>query len=102
MRRTLQRTPQLHWLLKPKINEYVAEIDHEISTIINDDYNQMLSEIDNSNSFTKLWQISRFLKNRRKQIPPLKLDSETLLTPEQKSDALANQFVQNHENTLQQ
>lgn len=100
LRRTSQRYPQVQWMLRPRINEIAKEIQQEINEIVNDDYNQMLSEIDRSDSSVKLWQTTRFLRNRRKQIPPLKVDNRTLLTPEEKSNALADQFLMNHDNSL--
>lgn len=44
--------------------------------------------------------MSRFLKNRRNQIPPFKVNGATLLTNEEKSNALADNFVLNHTNPL--
>ena len=54
----------------------------------------------NNNSNKELWKLSKFLKNRNKQLPPLKVGGQTLLTSLEKSNALASQFAENHQNPL--
>lgn len=62
----------------------------------------MLSEIDNSDNNRQLWRTKKFLQNRNKQIPPLVVDGVRLLTPSEKSNALADQFAMtNNHNSLE-
>lgn len=44
--------------------------------------------------------MTKFLKNRRNQIPPFRINNQTLLTSQEKSNALADTFAQNNENPL--
>lgn len=100
LRRTSQRYPQFEVFLRYEINQLKFEIDEEIKSLVNENYSHMLSQIDKNDSYVKLWQTTKFLKNRGKQIPALKVEDRTLLTPEEKSNALAHQFNKNHDNPL--
>ena len=101
LRRRLQRNPGLNSILSPNINQLTKKIQFEINRIVNENFNHKLSQIDNTNQYQQLWKTSKFLKNRNKQIPPLKVNALTLLTPEEKSEAFAQQFQKNHENPLE-
>lgn len=60
--------------------------------------NYKLSKIKPSNQ--SLWQTSRFLKNRNQLLPPIKINQNILITNDEKSKALSEQFAENHQNTL--
>lgn len=98
--RQSQRNRHLRPILRTEINFLNDSISDDISKLENENFNNMLSTITNDNHNHQMWQLTRFLKNRHKFIPPLKVDDDTLITPLEKSNALANQFKNNHENPL--
>lgn len=98
--RQSQRNPYMRPVFRTQINFLNKIICEEIKDIENKNFNNMLSSITTENHNHKMWQLTRFLKNRHKFIPPLKLNDTTLITPAEKSNALANEFKSNHENPL--
>lgn len=101
LKRRLQRNPDLSPLLRHHINHLSKEIKSDINLIANANFQHKLSSIESNDNNRSLWQTSKFLKNRNKSIPPLKQDGRTLLTPKEKCNALADQFVYNHTNPLE-
>lgn len=100
LRRNAQRYPALREELMPEIRALQREIRQEISEVRNENFNHMLSEIPTGGDHRKLWQTTKFLKNRHSFMPPLKHDNKILVTAEEKSNVLANQFAANFENPL--
>lgn len=105
-RNTLKRQSQrphninIRPLLRFHINHINKEIQDDINEIANENFNHMLSTIPHDGQNKKLWQTSRFLKNRNRYMPPLKTSNTLAITPVEKSNALADQFIQNHANPL--
>lgn len=87
-------------LLRFHINHINKEIQDDVNAIANENFNHMLSTIASDGQNKRLWQTSRFLKNRNRYIPPLKTSTTLAITPAEKSNALADQFIQNHTNPL--
>lgn len=98
LKRTSKRYPSLVEILRPEINRLSKQIHEGIRKIENDNWNQKLSTIEHTDS---LWKTSKFLKNRHRNIPTLEVDNVKLITPVEKSEALAHQFEKNHLNTLE-
>lgn len=100
-RRYAQRNPRFTTVINNSVNAQARTIRNDINQIVNMNFNHKLSTLEQDNSRRSLWQMSRFLKRRRNQIPPFQVNNETLLTPEQKSDALAEVFSKNHLNAFE-
>ncbi len=84
--------------IKSLVNKLSKIISARIIDIKNMNWNHELSMIPKSDN--KLWQTSKHLKNKNKIMPPLKVAEKTLLTPEEKANALADHFALQHENPL--
>lgn len=96
--RQSQRNPSMRPMLRPQINFLNKRICNEIQFISNENFNHKLSTITNDNNNRSLWQTSKFLKKRNTNIPLLKVDQQTLITPQEKCNAVADQFIKNHNN----
>lgn len=92
--------PSIKAALRSQINNLNYIIQQDIKELENEDFGNMVSSITNDNNNHKLWKTSKFLKNRRNFMPPLKDNDSTLITPQEKSEALATQFLENHTNPL--
>lgn len=101
IKRRAQRNPHLRQQLTPLINHLNHEISRENKETSNANFNRKLSHIPPVNVNYSVWKTAKFLKNRGKGIPSLKVGGKTLITSEEKSDALANQFLLNHQNPLE-
>lgn len=99
--RTLQRNPNLRDQLRPHINWLTAQIRNNINEIRNQNWNQKLASIPHDDNYRTLFQTAKFLKNRDRTLPPLKVDNQHLITPQEKANSLALQFKKNHENPLE-
>lgn len=86
--------------LKNIMNQLTAEIKFEVSAIRNDNWAAKLSSIKDDENRKGLWQVSKFIKKRGNNIPPLKVDDVLLTTPEEKANSLANTFALAHANPL--
>lgn len=60
----------------------------------------MLRQLPNDDQHRSLFQITKLIRNRHQQMPPLKNGENILITPEEKANALAAQFAENHQNPL--
>lgn len=98
--RQSQRNRQQRPFLRTQINYLNSLIQLEITKLENKNFNSMISTFTNDNNNQQLWRTQKFLKNRRQFMPPLKINGQTLITPREKSNALAAQFVDNHTNPL--
>lgn len=86
-------------MLKTTVNKMEKEIKREINIIRNDNWQTKLSNIKPSNQ--SVWSTARMLKNNKKFIPPLKDDDDKIyVSPQEKTELLAEQFVKNHQNPL--
>lgn len=47
-----------------------------------------------------MWNVAKFLRNRVREIPPLKSENVTFVAPLEKAQALADKFEQFHNNPL--
>lgn len=100
LKRRKQRNPNIASILSPVINQLNKEIHENINEIVNSNFNHKLSTINHFDNNRSLWQTLKFLKNRNKIIPPLRVNNKILLTSEEKSNALAEQISENHSNPL--
>lgn len=101
LKRSSQRNPGISQRAKFQINKLNEDIRKDIQTLVNDNFNHKLSNIDLDTSKKSLWQMSKFLKNRHNNIPALKANGSTLITAKEKCDGLADQFAANHRNSLE-
>lgn len=86
-------------MIKLEINQLRRQIHTEISNLRNQNWNHKLT-IHSGDGNKGLWQVCKFLKNKNRQLPPLKAESGTLITAQEKSNALASQLSKMHENPL--
>ena len=102
IKRQAQRNPHLQATYRTQINQLNEEIHHDIQAIANENFNHFLSSIPaHQQTSSSLWKTSKFLKNRNNFMPPLRTDSQTFITPQEKSNVLAEQFSTNHQNPLE-
>ena len=64
--------------------------DHISSFIPNEHYNK------------KLWKITKILKNKRPNIPPLHIDNQHIITDQEKAEIISDKFLDNHMLTVNQ
>ena len=84
---------------KTFVNKLTNKIKKKINILRNANWNKKLSELEPANQ--SLWQVSKFLKNRNRFIPPLKRDDDSIaLTSDEKANLIAEQFAVNHQNPL--
>lgn len=86
-------------ILKASINRLNKEIARKINELKNINWNHKISSIPKSD--VKLWQVTKILKLKHKQIPPIISEEKTLYNPEDKANLLADTFKKNHENPLE-
>ena len=98
LKRQAQRNPYLSATLRTQINSLNKEIQSEIKLLMNENFNHKLSTIPHDQS---VWKTVKFLKTRHQQLPTLRHNNQILITAEEKSNALSQQFVTNHENLLE-
>lgn len=98
--RRLQRNPGLHDMIKPDINQLTQTIKQGIDQVRNRNFNQMLSHLPTDDQNRSLFRTAKFLRNRSNELPPLINGNDTLITSQEKADALAAQFALNHDNPL--
>lgn len=101
LRRQAKRYPALRAQLTTEVNHLQKEIQNEIERISNSNYNHMLSKIPDRGHPQKMWKLSKFLKNRKKFMPPLKHENQTYTTPTEKCEVLASSFAENFKNPLE-
>ena len=83
---------------KAAANRQTKQIRNGINKIRNMNWAAKLSQIEPNNR--DLYQTTKFLKKRNKFLPPFKINSDILLTAQEKTDALAAQFESAHQNPL--
>lgn len=99
-RRFAQRNPRMKPIVNTSINAQSKVIREEIDNLTIENFQHKVENICKDKSKRSLWKMSRFLKKRRNQVPPFKVDGTTLLTDEEKCNALAENFASNHNNPL--
>lgn len=87
-------------LTKRTVNALTGQIRSGIQELRNDNWSRRLSSFPQDDNKKSLWRVTKFLKNRNRAIPPLRDGDRTLITAEEKTEALANQFEKFHENPL--
>ena len=102
VRRNIRRLWQRHRIpsLKTEVNALTRRIRYEIQMLRNDNWSHRLQHLPQDDNKKSLWQITKFLKNRNRAIPPIKENDRVLITPEEKMEALANKFEEFHNNPL--
>lgn len=86
--------------LKSLVNLLSRQIQDEILDVRNENWSHLLRSIPTNDNHRKLWQVTKFLKNRCKKLPVLKQDGNSFITPHEKAEILAKQFASAHENPL--
>jgi len=86
--------------LKAAMNRLSREIRDEINEVRNDNWAAKLQAIDSDDNNKGLWQVNKFVKNRANKMPQFKVGGATLITPAEKSEALADTFAAAHINPL--
>lgn len=86
--------------LKSLANLMSRQIHSSINDIRNENWSHKLRGIPTDDNHKKLWQVTKFLKNRCKKLPVLRQGANNLVTPQEKADALARQFSTAHSNPL--
>lgn len=78
-------------------------IEQKIKDRVNNNFSNLIETLnsDPGNYRKRFWKISRILKTKKKPIPPLILNDDTLITNAEKSETLANYFESIHQLTLQ-
>lgn len=99
--RVIQRNPYLREQLSSYRNFLTSSIRHNIQQLRNRNFNKMLQKIPHDDQNRSLFRVTKFLKNRNNQLSPLKVDDQTLITSEEKANALADQFALNYQNPLE-
>lgn len=87
--RTRSQHDKQHW------NQLVREVKEALKVHCNKNWTEKLKKLTHKDN--SLWKMTKLLKSSRQQIPPLKNDHNTLLTDEEKSEALAASFQKAHE-----
>lgn len=86
---------------KWQVNKLQKEITHEINNLRNANWSNYLEKIPTDDNYRKLWQTSKFLKNRCRKLPPLRTGSRRYVTPQEKADIIAEIFSKVHKNPLE-
>lgn len=94
------RSREHRLMIKLEINQLRRQIHTEISNLRNQNWNHKLARIHSGDGNKGLWQVCKFLKNKNRQLLPLKTENDILITAQEKSNALASQFSKMHENPL--
>ncbi len=90
-----QRNPAL----KTIVNSLNKQITFKILELKNMNWNHQISNIPKRH--IKLWKVTKSLKLRSKQMPPLKAENDTLYNPVDKANLLADHFEKVHQNPLE-
>lgn len=95
-RRQFQRTRDP--FLKTIVNELHKRISAEFQILKNNRWTKLLENIENDRNTNKMWAISKNLRLRSRQIPPLNsgINNRTLLTNKEKCESLARRFAGIH------
>ena len=101
IRRRLQRSRNEleRSYLRSMRNDLQTRIDHAMSGLRNDRFNQSLHRINDSKSSPnkKLFQICKFFKNGSRRLPFLRQGNQRLVTDDERCEALANHFESVHQ-----
>lgn len=100
IRRAAQRSPAVRSTLMSQANNLQNDIRTDTNTIRNENFNNLLADIPSGGQRVKLWQVSKVLKNRGNNIPPLRHEGKTFISAEEKSNLIADQFASNFDNPL--
>ena len=80
-------------------NKLNVEIKREITIIQNNNWSRKLTKLEPQNQ--SLWQTRKFMKNKKRFMTPVNRPNGSLATNcTDKANALANQFFENHLNSL--
>lgn len=92
VRRRFQRTGNpRERVLAARLTEVIRD---RITELRNNKFQNNLYKLDSrSNPF---WKLAKILKSKPQQMPALKVDDTLLITPEEKSNAIAQHFVASH------
>lgn len=95
LRRTNDRT------IKAEIDLLNVRIDHLTKDHVNKQFSKSIEKIneDPGPNRRKFWKLTRFMKNRPKQIPAITNEGAKLITEEEKAVAFADHFKSVHEAT---
>ena len=74
--------------LRTTLNYYTATIRKNIQELRNNNFNEMLEKVPHDDQNRALWRLTKFIKNRGNEISHLKDGNKTLITPEEKANAL--------------
>lgn len=85
---------------KTVVNLLKRIIQEKVNELRNGNWSRMLENLPEDDNKRSLWRLSRYLKNKSREIPPLSVDDKILLTEEEKTKALADKFEEFHQNTL--
>lgn len=94
------RNPHTKAILKAQVNDLTHQIHNDINEVRNENWSHAVSNIPTDNNRVKLWQMTKFLKNRCKRLPVLRHESRNYITPQEKADILASHFSKSHQNPL--
>lgn len=91
-RRNWQRTRDPTY--RRTCNELNHIINQKVNQLKNNNWSQQLSKL--TTNSRQMWKIGKCLKNPIKYVPPFKINGESIITDQNKSNALADQFVKSH------
>lgn len=98
IRRAWQRNRQpqlrsLFMLLKHRV-------EYEIKEFRNKCWAEHLQNISRQHNNDRLWRVAKLLRNKQNMDHMMKVNNQTLLTPSEKANALADSFDKNHQITV--
>ncbi|KAG5670078.1 hypothetical protein PVAND_000363 [Polypedilum vanderplanki] len=97
MKRRWQRSRDV--TLKAQVRFLERLIKVRVNLVRNENWSHKLSTI--KPNHTNVWKLTKFLKKRDSNIPPIKTADGILNTPEEKANKLAEVFESNHLNPLE-
>lgn len=86
--------------LKQLANRLHKEICRDIDHLRNVNWSFKLQDLPTDGDRVKLFDLAKFIRRRAKHLPPLKVDDNVLITPQEKADQLALNFAEAHANPL--
>lgn len=85
-------------ILLQEYQDLKQEVEHRCQVDYNNNFQQKLSTFTpNHDHNKKLWSLTKNLKAKKTQIPPLKHQSDLVMTDFDKAELLANTFLANHD-----
>jgi hypothetical protein len=83
--------------LKKFVNKLSKDIQGRITALRYSNFGQLLSTFHENRN--KLWKMSKFLRNGRKTIPPIKAGGNLKLSSQEKADAIASSLAETFRNS---